>query len=140
MKVSEENDYVGYMGLIGDFDPPTLDEFAVKVKEVLGLADGELRLTGDPMTFIYKVGVCTGAGADLAFLAKEYGCDVFITGDVKYHEAQLAKETGIALIDAGHYGTEAIFAPNMADKIRLQIGMQAEIIVSEVNINPFSVI
>ena len=34
------------------------------------------------------------------------GADTYITGDVKYHEAQHAQELGINIIDAGHFGTE----------------------------------
>ena len=31
------------------------------------------------------------------------GADTYITGDVKYHEAQHAQELGINIIDAGHF-------------------------------------
>lgn len=134
------NDYVGYMGLVSDAKPPTLEELALRVKSVLHLEKGEVRMTGAQSSIIYKVGVCTGAGADLMQLASSYGCDAFVTGDVKYHEAQLAKELGIGLIDAGHYGTEAIFAPNMADKLRGILGAEADIEVSETDINPFTIV
>lgn len=133
-----ENDYVGYMGIIPDVW--SVNELAVRVKDALGLDDGEVRYTGDMYSFIMKIAVCTGSGADLLMLAKSYGCDALVTGDVKYHDAQTAKELGIALVDAGHYGTEIQFAENMAEKLRTQIGMQAEVIVSETNINPFSII
>lgn len=38
--------------------------------------------------------------------ASMQGADTYVTGDVKYHEAQHAQELGINLIDAGHFGTE----------------------------------
>ena len=34
------------------------------------------------------------------------GADVYVTGDVKYHEAQTAVELGMHVIDAGHFATE----------------------------------
>lgn len=43
------------------------------------------------------------------YAAKKAGCDLFITGDVKYHTAQTAKEMGLNLLDIGHYGSEKIF-------------------------------
>lgn len=130
-----ENDYVGYTG---EFECEiSLAEAVLKVKNALKLDDAEIRYTGIPEALIKKVGVCSGAGADLARLAKSKGCDLFITGDVKYHDAQTASETGIALIDAGHYGTEYIFAENMAEKLKDIVGDKVEIIVSAVNINPF---
>lgn len=38
--------------------------------------------------------------------AIEKGADVIVTGDVDYHSAIDAVAQGIAVIDAGHYGTE----------------------------------
>ena len=43
------------------------------------------------------------------------GADTYITGDVKYHEAQHAQELGINIIDAGHFGTESIVASGLRD-------------------------
>ena len=68
------------------------------------------------------------------------GCDVFITGDLKYHDARLAKEAGLAVIDAGHYGTEKSFVPNMAAKLKKALGPDVEIIESMVDIDPFTTI
>lgn len=129
-------DYVGYTA---EFPREmTLEEAARLVSEVLRLEPGELRYTGDVHKTVKKVGVCTGAGADIAFDAAEKGCELFITGDVKYHEAQNARELGIALIDAGHFGTEKIFAENMAEHLRREIGERVQILVSETDANPFS--
>ena len=44
--------------------------------------------------------------------------DVFVTGDVKYHEAIAATERGLALIDAGHHGTEKWIVPTMASYLK----------------------
>ena len=34
------------------------------------------------------------------------GADAYVTGDVRYHDAQHAAELGLHVIDAGHFGTE----------------------------------
>lgn len=86
---------------------------------------------------IKKVGWCTGAGAEFIKDAKASGCDLYITGDVKYHAAQEARELDIAVLDCGHYGTEQIFCENiisMLDKIG-----GVDIIQCDVNLNPFAV-
>ena len=41
--------------------------------------------------------------------------DAYVTGDVKYHDAQLAKELGLLVVDAGHFGTESIVASGLRD-------------------------
>lgn len=82
-------------------------------------------------------GLCTGAGADLLPMAAELGCDVFVTGDVKYHEAQEADALGICLIDAGHYGTEKLFGQTMQGLLAPKLSGQVEVLVSDVDLDPF---
>ena len=67
------------------------------------------------------------------------GCQALITGDVKYHEAMRAKELGIAVIDAGHYGTEKYFAENFAAQLRDLAGEELDVLESALNVDPFIV-
>ena len=86
----------------------------------------------------HRAGLCTGAGADLLPMARKLGCDVFVTGDVKYHEAQEAASYGICLIDAGHYGTEKTFGKNMQTLLTPKLSGRAEVLASGVDMDPFS--
>lgn len=129
------------IGRIGKFKYP------LRFRQVLNLVASELQLSlrqiravGDLNLDISKVGICTGAGADLMDMAAASGCELFITGDVKYHEAQTAKELGICIIDAGHYGTEKFFGTAMKEKLIEHFGDKIGIIKSEVNIDPFQVL
>ena len=65
------------------------------------------------------------------------GADIFITGDLKYHDARHADDIGLCVIDAGHFGTEVIFADNMAAQLSELFGDSLEIIISETDIDPF---
>jgi len=104
--------------------------------EKLGINVRLFRAVGDPESKVTRIGWCTGAGAEFIRDAFDEGCQMYITGDVKYHDAQLAKGLGIAVLDAGHYGTEKNFTNNMAEVLRK--GTDAEIIESQIDINPFS--
>lgn len=84
-------------------------EWVAVVKKSLAISD--LYGAGKPPKKIGRVGLCTGAGADLMELAKSKKADVFITGDVKYHEGQRAEELGLWLLNAGHFGTEKWVCP-----------------------------
>ena len=64
-------------------------------------------------------------------MASKLGCDVFVTGDVRYHEAQEALACGICLIDAGHYGTEKTFAANMQKLLEPKIEGRAKVMACE---------
>ena len=65
-----------------------------------------VRVIGDENTIISKVAVGGGSCIELSSLAIENCCDVFVTGDVKYHSGMDADRAGLCVIDAGHYGTE----------------------------------
>ena len=110
------------------------------IAERLQMDPEQIRAVGRPETLIETVGICTGAGADLMDLALENGCQLFITGDLKYHDAQKARAMGLSVIDAGHYGTEKSFAENFARKLEQKAGDQIEVIQSEVDIDPFEMI
>ncbi len=85
-----------------------LAEFANFVNNKLDL--NYVQVAGNKDKEIKKVAIACGSGADFIKVASKQGADVLITGDVKYHEAQSALESGIALINAGHYGTEKVFS------------------------------
>lgn len=67
---------------------------------------------------VNKIGLCTGAmDFEMIYKAKELECDVFISGDMKHHMAQIAKEIGITIIDLGHYCTENIVVDSLKKKL-----------------------
>jgi dinuclear metal center YbgI/SA1388 family protein len=93
------------LGKIGNLEKPlTSKEFISEIKEVLDLSF--VRTAGPAPKKIKKVALCTGAGAEFISIAKIKGADAYITGDLKYHEAQNAKENDLWVVDAGHFGTE----------------------------------
>jgi putative NIF3 family GTP cyclohydrolase 1 type 2 len=56
---------------------------------------------------------------------------------VRHHQAQKAREMGLNIIDAGHYGTEYIFVKNFVEKLRKSVQNQVEILESNVIVDPF---
>lgn len=112
------------------------EELIEKVKNIVGLKN--MVVCGDLEKPIKKVGICTGAGAEVDFIiqALSKGCDAYITGDIKYHNAQLAKDLELCLIDATHYASEVIILPVIKDYINncaKRLNMQVECIVSEID-------
>lgn len=110
-------------------------DFARRAAQILDVSENHFRMVGDANRSICTVGWCTGAGAEYLSVAAEEGCDLFITGDVKYHEAQAARTLDLCVLDAGHYGTEKIFVDNMAQM--LESKTNCEILRSKIDINPF---
>lgn len=108
----ENSDPSVSLGLRGELDKPiTLRTFAARTRAALGI--GHLRYNGDPGRRVQRVGVLGGSGGgSVEDLPRDI--DVFVTGDVKYHDALTANANGLAVIDAGHHGTEKWIVPELA--------------------------
>ena len=94
------------------------------------------RLIGERRADVKRIAVCGGAGASLIPDAVRGGADIFITGDVKHHQALDARASGLQVIDAGHHATERPFVARLADRLR-QLEPSADILVSETRTDPF---
>jgi len=88
---------------IGRVKPLTIDRFRETVNEQLGTLT---RCYGKNQKVITTVAVLGGAGEDFCLQAKEYGADVYVTGEVSYHKGLDAENMGLAVIEAGHRETE----------------------------------
>lgn len=127
------------IGRVGDLPSPApFTDVADAVSKKLDISKSSMRTVGDAEEYISRVAICAGAGSDFVSTAIDNDCDLLITGDLKYHDAQNARSLGLCVIDAGHYGTEKSFAENMAEMLKERIRSGADIIISETDIDPFS--
>lgn len=124
------NIYLG-LGRMGSIRPTKALNFAKKLKKIFKT---NVVLIGDDSASIKTVGVIGGSGASYILKAKQAGCDCLITGDVKYHDAQLAKEIGLCVIDISHYA-EVIFKYKMKDILNALL--ECNVIYAQSDINPF---
>lgn len=85
----------------------TLRECADFVKKALNLS--HVTVYGDMEQSLERAAVSTGSGKSMVAKAISSGAEVLVTGDIDYHTGIDAPSRGIAIIDAGHYGTEAMF-------------------------------
>lgn len=122
------------IGRVGALDHEyTLDEFIEKLKTVfdlktVGVYGRELLKDG-----IRTAAISPGSGRGMYKLAKAAGVQLLITGDVGHHEGVDANESGIAIIDAGHYGVEHIFINDMKKRL-LNIDENLEVIAEKIKL------
>ncbi len=138
-KLPYQSEYNG-LGRIGELENPiSLKDYCKTIKNKLNIE--KLKVRGNMEDKIKKVAICTGAGADFISLANAKGADLYITGDVKYHEAQLAEALDLNLVDAGHYETEIIFKEligNYLLEAKEENNLEFELLISNNNTNPWS--
>ena len=107
------------LGRIGHLAAPTTaGHFLQRVRETLQAP--RAALIGDPARTVATVALCTGAGADFLTDARRAGADLFLTAEIKHHQAIDARDHAPALIDAGHFPTEHPVSALLADYLRQQ--------------------
>ena len=108
------------LGRIGHLPQPlTPEAFAERVRDGLGAEYVRLVKAGDK--HIEKVALCSGSGAEFIAKAAFMGADAYVTGDVKYHDAQQAVGLGLHLVDAGHFPTEFPVVPVLAKYLKQEL-------------------
>ena len=75
---------------------------------------------GDLSRQVKTVALCGGSGSSYMGAAKKAGADVYVTGDMRYHDAQAADEMDLCVVDAGHLRTERMIVDALAAFARKQ--------------------
>ena len=127
-------------GRIGAWPRPRpFGEVVAELKRLFHLE--RLKITGRPRPQVQRLAVCGGSGGDLIPQAWQQGADLYLTGDVRYHQAVPFAREEMAIIDLGHYATEVLFIPEWGR--RLQAYLQAAnltvaVMVADGDADPFS--
>lgn len=77
------------------------------------LALNSVKVFGNLEKEVQRLAVSPGSGKSAIAPAIAKGADVLVTGDIGHHDGLDAWEQGLAVIDAGHYGTEYMFLEDM---------------------------
>jgi putative NIF3 family GTP cyclohydrolase 1 type 2 len=114
---------------------------AVADRLARGLPAPHLRVAGALDREVRRVAACGGAGDSLVMAAHAAGADVYITGDLRHHVVLDALHLGMALIDAGHYATEAAALPMLRERLASAAsarGLTAGLLASATTSEPWS--
>ncbi|MDR1391688.1 MAG: Nif3-like dinuclear metal center hexameric protein [Clostridiales bacterium] len=109
--IKKYNSFIGRIGILEN--EKTLEDFAKHIKKILNCK--ALRFIGNKDSKIKKVAVCSGSGANFIENIFSIGTDVYLTSDIRHHDAILASELNLNIIDAGHFETENLFCDFMFD-------------------------
>ena len=107
----------------------SLEAFSAEVAKAFGLSHIKSVVAHDRV--IKRVALCTGSGASMI---REIDADLFLTGDIKYHDAMEAKMLGLNMIDIGHFESERFFGEILAEDLKI-LGLTVIISSSK---NPFT--
>jgi dinuclear metal center YbgI/SA1388 family protein len=122
-------------GVIGELKEPESElEFLHRIKKIFEVEC--LRHNKLNGRLIRKVALCGGAGSFLLPKAITIGADVFITGEIKYHDF-FGHEQEILMAEIGHYESEQytieIFKSIIGDRFP-----QLNVMTTRINTNPIN--
>ena len=130
------------IGRVGDLDESTdLISFALSIKEKLGL--NYVKVAGKPELHVKKAAVCTGSGSSLMNDFYSSGAQVYISGDLRYHDARAVEEANLGLIDIGHFASEHLIVEVLADRLKKvlsETGIDVKIEAYGLENDPFMVL
>lgn len=107
----------------------TAQEFAGFVAKKLHTS---VRLTNHTAR-VQKIAVCGGSGGDYYEEAFRAGAQMLLTGEAKHHELLAAQALGFSLAVAGHFETENVAMPVLADKLRVVFPQNTFFVSQQVN-------
>lgn len=94
------------LGIVGETDPTPALEFLRRLKDTFHVR--ALRYSAQSQKLVVRrVALCGGAGAEFIPDAIRQKADIYVTGDIKYHNFT-AFASEILLADIGHYESELV--------------------------------
>ena len=100
----------GGIGAVGDREgeaplPEVLEDIRRKVRP------SWIKVAGPGKKRVRRIAVVAGSGTEFAGAAREAGADLFVTGDLKYHQALEAAAGDMPIADVGHGSAEKWILP-----------------------------
>ncbi|HAY21273.1 MAG TPA: Nif3-like dinuclear metal center hexameric protein [Desulfobacterales bacterium] len=104
------------IGRIGQWSQPrSFEQVLVDLKQLFKVPF--IKVAGRTPSKVQRVAVCGGSGGDLIERAWEQGAEIFITGDIRYHQAVPWAQERMAILDLGHFATEVLFIPEWGRRL-----------------------
>jgi dinuclear metal center YbgI/SA1388 family protein len=103
------------IGRLGPVAEVTAVEVVERVKR--GLEVSHVLFAGDPARPVRTVAMCAGAGGDLLGEAIAAGADLYLTGELRHHDALRAVAAGMAVICTLHSNSERAVLRRLADRL-----------------------
>lgn len=100
----------------------TILEYADFIKTKMEIKNVRV-ISNDLKSEVKKIALINGSGMSYWRKVKSLGADLFITGDISYHDALDAKESGLHLIDIGHFESENCFSELLKKNLE-EIGLE----------------
>jgi dinuclear metal center YbgI/SA1388 family protein len=140
IKLYDFEDKIG-LGRIGFLEKPM--PFSAILKKIRTATGAKAAgVVGNKNRIIKKAAVCAGSCGKLIMSVLSEKCDLYLTGEIKHHQAIAAQEAGVTVICLSHTVSERFILKKVAKKLQKNLklvrrGGDVRIIVSKKDKDPF---
>jgi putative NIF3 family GTP cyclohydrolase 1 type 2 len=127
------------MGRVGDLaSPALLDALVDRIKAGLGVDAVWLARQAPSLATgnITRAACCAGSCGELFRRALACGAQLYLTGELRHHDALACVEAGMAVVMLRHSVSERLMLAKLAERVR-QAGSGLDVSVSEADADPF---
>lgn len=124
------------LGRVGNISPESLAKVVARLKPALGLE--YVLVAGSLDTLVSRVAVAAGAGGELLEDAIRERAELFVTGEIRHHDALSALRRGVAVVATLHSNSERAAVKAYASRLASRLE-GIVVIPSEQDADPFVV-
>jgi dinuclear metal center YbgI/SA1388 family protein len=124
------------VGRIGSLPPTERAEVFDRIKRELGI--DHLLIAGPTQGTITRAAVCAGSCGDLLDDALKAGAELYLTGEIRHHDAVKAAAVGMTVVCTLHSNSERAVLKRLKKRLEEVAGMPP-IWIAETDQDPFSV-
>lgn len=134
IKLYDFEDKIG-LGRIGFLEKPVqLSVILKKIKSVTGAKAAGI--VGNKNRKVKKAAVCAGSCGKLIMNVISEKCDLYLTGEIKHHQAIAAQEAGVTVVCLSHTVSERFILKKVAKELQKSL-KDVRIVVSRKDRDPF---
>lgn len=123
--MNEKDETAGIGRMYSLEEKVSIFQYADFIKEKMKIKNVRI-ISSDIKSEVKKIALINGSGMSYWKKVKSLGADLFVTGDISYHDALDAKESGLHLIDIGHFESENCFSELLKKNLK-EMGLEVEV-------------
>lgn len=128
----------GGLGRIGDFEEPVARDLVLeRIKEQLDL--GHMLVAGPLHGMIRRAACCAGSCGELMDLAAAQGAQLYLTGELKHHDALRAARLGMTAVCVLHSNSERAVLKRLSQRL-VETLAGVDVTCSEADCDPFAIV
>lgn len=123
---------LGRIGLLAE--PMKIEQIIKRIKRFTGAK--AVGIVGETKRTVKKAAVCAGSCSKIINSVIALGAELYVTGEIKHHQAIAAQETGLTCLCLSHTVSERFILKKLAKQLQKQL-KTVKIAVSKTDNDPF---